>query len=132
MKQAKANAKLSVFAENAGKKQQKATRSRPRGRPFQPGQTGNPGGRPALLPEEKTHRQSIRQAMIELGPGAIDVLGQELRSHDPEIQLKAAKIIIDKTVPDLREVTGDALNPFSDLPARLLPEIILILEQRPS
>lgn len=67
---------------------------------------------------------------MDLAPEAINVLRQELRSYDPDVRVKAAKIIVDKTVPDLTEVSGDALNPFSDLPARFLPEIIKVLYQR--
>lgn len=68
------------------KQQQKKA---PRGRPFQKGQSGNPGGRPKMAPD-------MRAAMAGLVPHAVDALKSLIFSDDDSVKLKAVQIILDR------------------------------------
>lgn len=76
------------------------TEGRTVGRPFKPGQSGNPGGRPR---QSKDGRKMLREAL----PGAVQVVIDVL--NDPEAKpaerLTAAKIILDR-------VLGKATQPI--------------------
>ena len=73
------------------------------GRPFKPGESGNPGGRPADTDEIKAGKELLRRAMPEAVQAVVGVL------HDPEAKvaerLTAAKIILDR-------VMGKATQPI--------------------
>ena len=77
------------------------TEGRAVGRPFKPGQSGNPGGRPK---QNKDGRKMLREALPGAVQAVIDVL------NDPEAKtaerLTAAKIILDR-------VLGKAIQPMA-------------------
>ena len=79
------------------------TEKRVIGRPFQPGASGNPGGRPADTDEIRAGKEMLRRAMPDAVQAVVDVL------HDPEAKvaerLTAAKIILDR-------VMGKATQPI--------------------
>jgi hypothetical protein len=61
----------------------------PRGRPFEPGQSGNPGGRPKM-PEE------LKVAMRGLADTAIKVLREAMEGPDPRARILAANTVLDR------------------------------------
>jgi hypothetical protein len=75
------------MAENGEK-----TASRGPGRPFAPGQSGNPGGRPKLTPRALEVRAACREASVR----AVERLTELLESDDPAVVLRAAAIIFDR------------------------------------
>lgn len=61
-----------------------------RGRPFQPGQSGNPSGRPKM-PE------SLKARIAKLASkDAVDVLESALKDADPKVKLQAAGMLMDR------------------------------------
>lgn len=61
-----------------------------RGRPFQPGQSGNPSGRPKM-PE------SLKARIAKLASkDAVDVLEAALKDADPKVKLQAAGMLMDR------------------------------------
>jgi len=65
----------------------------PRGKPFQPGKTGNPGGRPKKTDEERTLEQMCRGKT----PDALGVLIQIMESGEQERnRITAAMAIIER------------------------------------
>ena len=81
---------------------------RGKGRPFKPGQSGNPGGRPKRDPE-------VRALCEKFTPDAIETLAEIMPDKDsqPSARVSAAMAILKKTLPDLSAVehTGDTIQP---------------------
>lgn len=75
---------MASVAENSGKQ---------RGRPFAPGQSGNPGGRPAVLAE-------VRALAAEHAPKAISTLAAIANNKDEDARARvaAASAILDRAV----------------------------------
>jgi hypothetical protein len=67
-----------------------------RGRPFQRGVSGNPGGRPKVDPE-------VKALLDEMTPEAIKTLGEIMRNKKAQASARATAAlgILRKTVPDL-------------------------------
>jgi hypothetical protein len=61
----------------------------PRGRPFQPGQSGNPGGRPKALAE-------VRDLAREHTPEAIETLVTMMRGGGDRERIAAATALLDR------------------------------------
>lgn len=71
----------------------KSTAKKPRGKPFQKGQTGNPGGRPARTPEEF----ALIEACKAKTPAALAVMERIMENGENERnQLSAAMAIIER------------------------------------
>jgi hypothetical protein len=66
-----------------------STSLRRRGRPFNPGQSGNPSGRPKM-PE------GLQARIRDLCDGAVDQLAALLRSDDERLRLEAIKVLLDR------------------------------------
>lgn len=64
----------------------------PRGRPFAPGRSGNPGGRPRLTGKALEVRAACREASAR----AVERLTELLESEDPTVALRAAAAILDR------------------------------------
>src|SRR5262249_52856174 len=66
-------------------------------RSFQPGQSGNPSGRPALTPEQKAQEFELVQACRDRSLEALKVIESLLRTADRDsTRLAAAQIIIER------------------------------------
>jgi hypothetical protein len=71
---------------------------------FKPGQSGNPGGRPAVDPK-------VKEALEALTLPAVTELGNCLRSPDESIRLKAATTVLERNLGKPKqpvEHSGDA------------------------
>ena len=74
---------------------------------FQPGESGNPGGRPKLTPEGKEVRDLLRQHSLR----AVDCLLKLLDGGGP-LGLRAAEVILDRAwgapgqEKDVRHIDG--------------------------
>ena len=78
-------AKTHSPAENSNKQ--------PRGKPFQPGQTGNPGGRPKKTDEERTLEQLCKEKTTE----ALDtILYLMVEGQQERARLAAAQYVMDR------------------------------------
>lgn len=68
-------------------------RKKPRGKPFQPGNSANPGGRPKKTEEERT----LEQMCKEKTPDALTaILAIMSRSQNDRARLAAAQYIVDR------------------------------------
>jgi hypothetical protein len=94
-------------AENSGKQ---------RGRPFQPGVSGNPGGRPKVDAE-------VRAAAQLKGIEAINKLAELMTCGKLEVELRAAEAILDRAIGRPRQAV--------DLEGKALPTVILAGFRRP-
>jgi len=61
-----------------------------RGKPFQPGQSGNPGGRPKMPDALKARIAKLASK------DAVDVLQNALKSADERVRLQAAGMLMDR------------------------------------
>jgi hypothetical protein len=57
--------------------------------PFQPGQSGNPGGRPK-------GEAALKAAAREFTEQSLGVMAASLTDEDPRIRLKAAELLLDR------------------------------------
>lgn len=77
------------------------TAKKPRGKPFEPGKSGNPNGRPKLTARQRDALEAIRT----LAPSASLVLEDILndKGASPAVRLKAVEMILDRTYgkPDM-------------------------------
>lgn len=73
------------------------TAKRPRGRPFKPGESGNPGGRPKLPEEVRTELELVRGPLTLK---AIATLARNMDSPDGMVSNVAAREWLKKTLPD--------------------------------
>lgn len=76
--------------------------------PFQPGQSGNPAGRP----KKDSWLTELAQAY---GPEALDLLVQQMRSDNPAIAQKAASLLLERGFGKPRqsvEMTGSDGQPL--------------------
>jgi hypothetical protein len=76
----------------SSKKQPTASRNRGRGRPWKPGQSGNPSGRAPVTPDELEVRQLARQH----GKRAISRLAQLAESNDGRVAAIACSALLDR------------------------------------
>ncbi len=86
-------------------------------RPWQPGQSGNPGGRPKVNPE-------LRRAAQEHSVEALDVLVEVMRTGRPGERLQAAREILDRAYgkpSQAVEVTDATPMTLIDLLASISP-----------
>lgn len=74
-------------------------------KPFQPGQSGNPGGRP----------KGIAAKAREHGDKALDVLVNALDDDDAKTRIVAAREILDRGYGKPVTMTADVTNRLSDL-----------------
>jgi hypothetical protein len=65
----------------------------PRGKPFQPGKTGNAGGRPKKTEEERTLEQMCKDKTPEALKTILAIMGQ---GEQERARLAAAQYIIDR------------------------------------
>jgi hypothetical protein len=64
---------------------------------FQPGRSGNPGGRPKLTPEQKAQEFELIQACRSKSPQAIAVIEQLMHRADRDsVRLAAASLIVER------------------------------------
>ena len=73
----------------AGAGSKTAAKRKPRGKPFQKGQSGNPAGRRAEI-------GPIKELARVHAPEAIDVLAMALRDDSARVRVAAAEVILDR------------------------------------
>lgn len=83
--------------------------------PFQPGQSGNPNGRPRLDPKIKAMFQAR-------GEQAFEVISGLLTDDDPKVRLSAAQTLLDRAYGKVPQsiVGGDD----DDAPVRIINEVV--------
>jgi hypothetical protein len=69
-------------------------------KPFKPGQSGNPGGRPSISPEEKKYRSLSRKQFSEMGSLIVTGNWEELQSVEKHpdstvLEKLVAKVLLD-------------------------------------
>ncbi len=81
---------------------------RPRGRPFKPGTSGNPGGRPRVVAE-------VRELARAHGAEAVEALVQLMRrGAREETRVRAAEALLDRGYGrPAQAITGDGENPLA-------------------
>lgn len=86
------------------------------GRPFQPGVSGNPGGRPVEIAE-------VREAAKQRAMRAIEVLEAALEAPDWKVRVTAANAILDRAVGRPAVAVEVGITPESAL-ARLAEALV--------
>ena len=61
------------------------------GRPFQPGESGNPGGRPTMTPEV---REILRAATVDAAKLLVDTINDE--TAQLSLRIKCAEVVFDR------------------------------------
>ena len=97
-----------------GKLAQNREKTAKRGKPFEPGNNANPGGRPKLPPE-------LKDALRSISPKAVEILTEIMENPEsqPATRIRAAEIIlnraygmplqeIDATVKQARPIVFDS------------------------
>lgn len=95
-----------------------ANRAKTKGLPhrFQPGESGNPSGRPSLTPEQKQAHNELVTACREHTKDALQTILRIMQGSRPSLQLQAAEYIIDRgwgKATQLTELTGKEGGPVS-------------------
>jgi hypothetical protein len=80
------------------------TESKQRPQLYKPGVSGNPGGRPKLDEKQKTERQQVRQALLNLCPKAIEIVSGCLESSKIKDRQWAAEMIFERTLPAIKQM----------------------------
>lgn len=97
--------------------------AKPRGKPFAPGESGNPGGRPRLKQEQRDALEAIR----DLAPQTPAILSAIMADAGapPAQRLKAVEMILDRTYgkPDMAVRLED---PKTDVLAEIREEVAQI------
>lgn len=89
----------------------------PNAKKFQPGQSGNPGGRP----------KGIAAKAREYADKAMQVLADALGDEDPKVRIAAAKEIIDRGYGKSVTMTADVTNRIEDFDDESLDAAISFL-----
>lgn len=72
---------------------------------FQPGKSGNPGGRPR---KTRSGADKIRQALLGDAPEILAALAAQAKQGDPQ----AAKLILDRCIPPMRPTDNPVSVPI--------------------
>ncbi|WP_245514670.1 MULTISPECIES: DUF5681 domain-containing protein, partial [unclassified Mesorhizobium] len=89
----------------------------PNARKFQPGQSGNPGGRP----------KGIAAKAREHADRAVEVLAEALDDDDTKTRIAAAKEILDRGFGKALTMTADVSNKLDDLNDDAIDSAIAVL-----
>ena len=101
------------MSESKSSENREITEKKRGGKQFQPGQSGNPGGRPKV-PEE------VKQMFREATPKACEVLCQIIGDEDARDsdRIKAAEVILDRA-------WGKAVQAV-DVDAKNIPQVVIV------
>jgi hypothetical protein len=90
-------------------KQSAENSKKPRGKPFQPGKTGNAGGRPKL-PEDVKH---VRELARNYTAQAVEALVSVLGSSSDSARVSAASVLLDRGWGKAEQpIVGDPEKPL--------------------
>jgi len=85
--------------------------------PFQPGQSGNPGGRPK-------GEAIVRDAARKQTEAAIGVLASALTDEDPRVRIKAAEVLLDRGWGKPSQAIDVGSDPERPLVSKVVREIV--------
>jgi len=69
---------------------------------FQKGQSGNPSGRPKLLPGKFSRAEAL-SALADLVPAAIEAIAASLKSDDEKVRMRAAELVLERHLGKVAE-----------------------------
>ena len=74
---------------------QRTVKNRGKGKPFKPGQSGNPAGRPKQTPEQRDALQMIRALAPDAADKLVEILNDPKAS--PAVKVQCIQIILERT-----------------------------------
>lgn len=74
---------------------QRTAKNRGKGKPFKPGQSGNPAGRPKQTPEQRDALQMIRALAPDAADKLVEILNDPKAS--PAVKVQCIQIILERT-----------------------------------
>ena len=69
---------------------------------FKKGQSGNPSGRPKLLPGKFSRAEAL-SALADLVPAAIEAIAASLKSDDEKVRMRAAELVLERHLGKVAE-----------------------------
>jgi hypothetical protein len=69
---------------------------------FKKGQSGNPSGRPKLLPGKFSRAEAL-SALADLVPAAIEAIAASLKSDDEKVRMRAAELVLERHLGKVSE-----------------------------
>ena len=69
---------------------------------FVKGQSGNPSGRPKLLPGKFSRAEAL-SALADLVPAAIEAIAASLKSDDEKVRMRAAELVLERHLGKIAE-----------------------------
>ena len=69
---------------------------------FKKGQSGNPSGRPKLLPGKFSRAEAL-SALADLVPAALEAIASCLTSDDEKVRMRAAELVLERHLGKIAE-----------------------------
>jgi len=92
---------------------------------FQKGQSGNPSGRPKLLPGKFSRAEAL-SALADLVPAAIEAIAASLKSDDEKVRLRAAELVLERHLGKVSEAQPAAQDEGKVDTVDFVPAIVTV------